>query len=148
MVPTAANLGEATGFKLPVNGRVWTQPYSKVGIWAPAYENDYVNGVPVGTPAPAVEGWSLPLLCQTGNLWVLVTETGLEPSYFGVHLEQRADDGLYRVRLPEVPETYGVAPQAASITLRGFTLARDHRGQSSRGSSNPHSSPTSPVQVS
>jgi hypothetical protein len=109
--------GEATGFKLPVNGRVWTQPYSKVGIWAPAYENDYVNGVPVGTPAPAVEGWSLPLLCQTGNLWVLVTETGLEPSYFGVHLEQRADDGLYRVRLPEVPETYGVAPQAASITL-------------------------------
>jgi hypothetical protein len=125
--------GEATGFKLPINGRVWTQPYSKVATWAPAYEADYVNGVPVGTPAPAEEGWSLPLLCQLSNLWVLVTESGLEPSYFGVHLEQRADGGLYRVRLPETAETYGVAPQAASITLPWVSpwrliIVADHPG--------------------
>jgi hypothetical protein len=109
--------GESTGFKLPVNGRVWTQPYSKVDIWAPAYERDYVNGVPTGTAAPVEEGWSLPLLSETNGLWVLITESGLEPNYFGVHLEPTAENGLYRVRLPEEPETFGVAPQAASITL-------------------------------
>lgn len=108
---------EATGFKLPADGRVWTQPYSHVGIWAPAYEADYVNGIPVGTPARAPEGWSLPLLCQESNCWVLITESGLGSDYFAVHLQPQAEDGLYRVRLPEKPETFGVAPQAASITL-------------------------------
>lgn len=109
--------GEATGFKLPAHGRIWAQPYSKVGIWAPGYEADYVNGVPTGTPAPAEEGWALPLLSHANGFWVLITESGLEPNYFGVHLNQHADDGLYRVRLPEEPETFGVAPQAASVTL-------------------------------
>ncbi len=109
--------GESTGFKLPAQGRVWMQPYSKVGIWSPAYEADYVNGVPTGTAAPESEGWALPLLSQANKLWVLITETGLEPDYFGVHLEQKAEQGLYRVRLPENPETFGVAPQPASITL-------------------------------
>ncbi len=109
--------GEATGFKFPAGGRVWAQPYSKVDVWAPGYEADYVNGVPVGTAAPTAEGWALPLLAQVNNLWVLITETALEPSYFGAHLEPRAEGGLYRVRLPEAAETYGVAPQAASITL-------------------------------
>jgi alpha-glucosidase len=109
--------GEATGFKLPTGGRTWVQPYSKVDVWAPGYESDYVNGAPVGTSAPGPEGWALPLLSHTNGLWVLITETGLEPNYFGVHLEPHAKDGLYRVRLPEEAETYGVAPQAATITL-------------------------------
>lgn len=109
--------GESTGFKLPASGRVWVQPYSKVDVWAPGYEADYCNGVPVGAPAPGPEGWALPLLAHVNGHWILVTESGLEPSYFAVHLEPKAEDGLYRVRLPEAPETYGVAPQAAAVTL-------------------------------
>lgn len=108
---------EATGFRLPADARVWAQPYSKVDIWAPGYEANYVNGVPAGTPAPAAEGWALPLLFNTGKLWALVTESGLGSDYFAIHLEQNAPGGLYRARLPEEPETYGVAPQAAAIQL-------------------------------
>ena len=107
---------EATGFKLPAGARIWAQPYSKVDECAPSYEAEYVNGVPSGTVGPA-EGWALPLLFNTGKLWALITESALEPTYFGIHLQPTAPGGLYRARLPEEPETYGVAPQQATITL-------------------------------
>lgn len=108
---------EATGFRLPTSGKAWVQPYSKVDVWAPAYESEYVNGVPVGTAAAAPEGWALPLLAQLPSAWVLITEAGLDGTYFGSHLEPKAEEGLYRLRPPEAPETYGVAPQSAAATL-------------------------------
>lgn len=109
--------GEATGFKLPHTARVWMQPYSKVDVWAPGYEANYVNGVPAGTSAPGPSGWALPVLFQQGPVWALVTEAGLDSNYYAIHLEQHAPDGLYRVRLPEFDETYGVSPQQATATL-------------------------------
>lgn len=108
--------GEATGFRLPP-GRAWMQPYQRVATWAPAYESDYRNGIATGTTAPETVGWALPMLFHTSDSWVLVTEAGLDRTSYGVHVEQRAEGGLYRVRLPEEEETYGVAPQAAAITL-------------------------------
>lgn len=109
--------GEATGFNVPDESKIWSQPYSKVDKWAPGYESEYVNGVPAGTAASGPEGWSLPLLFKSEKLWGLVTETGLDSTYFGSHLQPDAPAGLYRVRLPEVPETYGVAPQNAAVML-------------------------------
>jgi hypothetical protein len=109
--------GEATGFHLPTDGQAWMQPYQRVSTWAPAYESDYRNGIPIGTPAPEDAGWALPMLFHTGDSWVLVTESALDRTSFGVHVEQRADGGLYRVRLPEEDETYGVAPRAAPISF-------------------------------
>ena len=110
-------VGEATGFNLPDGGRGWMQPYQKVSTWGPAYESDYRNGIPVGTPAPDDAGWAMPMLFQANDSWVLITEAGLDRTSYAVHLEQRADEGVYRVRLPEEEETYGVAPRAAAIRL-------------------------------
>lgn len=108
---------ELTGFKIPEGSKVWTQPYSKVDKWAPGYESDYVNGVPAGTQSPGQEGWALPLLVRTNDVWALVTESGLEPTYFASHLQPTAPSGLYRLRMPEEPETYGVAPRSPAVTL-------------------------------
>jgi len=108
-------VGEATGFHLPLGGRAWMQPYSRVSTWAPAYESDYRNGIPVGTAAPEPVGWALPMLFAANDNWILVTEAGLDRTSYGVHIEPRARDGVYRVRLPEEAETYGVAPRAAAI---------------------------------
>lgn len=108
---------DATGFKLPANGRVWLQPYDKVATWAPGYESRYRNGIPIGTAAPAPEGWALPALFHANDQWILITEAGLDSNNFAAHLQPEATHGLYRIRLPEEPETYGVAPQAAFITL-------------------------------
>lgn len=108
--------GDKTGFRLP-EGRMWAQPYQKIDVWAPGYEAEYVNGRPVGESSPAPEGWALPLLAQAKDRWTMITESGMEPSAFAIHLQPEAPGGLYQARLPEDPETYGVAPQAASITL-------------------------------
>lgn len=109
--------GEATGFNLPDEGRVWTQPYQKVDVWAPGYEAEYVNGAPIGTSAGVPEGWAMPLLAATKGRWTMLAESNVGPDAFAIHLQPEAPGGLYLARLPEAPETYGVAPQAASITL-------------------------------
>ncbi len=69
-------IGESTGFHLPP-GRAWMQPYQRVSKWAPAYESDYRNGIPIGTGAPERVGWALPMLFRTSDAWVLVTAAGL-----------------------------------------------------------------------
>ncbi|MEO6525335.1 MAG: glycoside hydrolase family 97 catalytic domain-containing protein [Gemmatimonadaceae bacterium] len=109
--------GEATGFHLPLGGRAWMQPYQKVSTWAPAYESDYQNAIPIGTPAPDDAGWAMPMLFHINDSWVLITEAGLDRSSYAVHLEQRAGDGVYRVRLPEDAETYDVGPRAAALKV-------------------------------
>ena len=108
---------EATGFKVPAAARLWAQPYSKVDVWAPAYESDYLNGVPSGTPSPSEAGWALPVLFQTGAHWALITESGLDSTSFAIHLQPTAPGGVYRARLPEEPEAYGVAPRESAFTL-------------------------------
>jgi len=109
-------IDETTGFHLPP-GRAWMQPYQRADTWEPAYDGDYRNGIAIGSRAPENVGWALPMLFHTSDAWVLVTEAGLDRTSYGVHVQQRAEDGLYRVRLPEDEETYGVAPRAAAITL-------------------------------
>jgi hypothetical protein len=108
-------IGEATGFHLSTDGRAWMQPYQSVSQWGPAYESDYRDGIPIGSAAPEDAGWALPMLFHTSDTWVLVTEAGLDRTSYGVHVQQRAEDGVYRVRLPEEGETFGVAPRAAAI---------------------------------
>jgi hypothetical protein len=105
--------GEATGFRLPLGGSAWLQPYRSAK--APAYESDYRNGIPIGGAAPDESGWALPMLFHSEDEWVLITEAGLDRTSYGVHVEPRADGGVYRVRLPEEDEAEGSAPRAAAI---------------------------------
>ncbi|MBK1879729.1 glycoside hydrolase family 97 protein [Pelagicoccus mobilis] len=110
-------VAEETGFKLPSNGKKWISHYSPVGTWAPGYEEDYQNGVSIGTPSPKSVGWAFPALFQTEPAWILLTESNLDGNYFAAHLEPDPKDGLYRIRLPETDETYGVHPQTSTAKL-------------------------------
>lgn len=109
---------ESTGFKLP-SGRAWMLPYDRVAEWSPAYEGEWRDGIPVGT-APDDEktaGWCFPALFSVRGHWVLITEVGLDGASFAAHLQPEAPAGLYRIRLPEDAETYGVAPREATAPL-------------------------------
>jgi hypothetical protein len=98
-------IDESTGFHLPP-GRAWIRPYRGV-------KSNFLDGIPIGTMAPENAGWSLPMLFRTSDSWVLVTETGVDRTSYGVHVQQRAEDGVYRVRLPEETMTNGGAPAIA-----------------------------------
>ncbi len=108
---------ESTGFKLPAAGRAWMMPYDKLAVWAPAYEAAWQNKIPIGTTAATdTAGWAFPALFHARDHWVLVTEAGMDGTCYAAHLQPEAPGGLYRIRLPEEGETFGVAPQAATIT--------------------------------
>ena len=97
--------GETTGFNLPDLGRAWMQPYDVLTNWSPAYERSYTDGVDIGTPAPEnSNGWCFPMLFQTGDYWVYISEAGLDTSYCGSHLEAEAPQGIYSIRFPEEGE--------------------------------------------
>jgi hypothetical protein len=99
-------IGESTGFHLPA-GRAWLQPYGGV-------KSAYLNGIATGTPSPEGGGWALPMLFRTSDSWVLVAETGNDRTSYGVHVQQRADDGVYRLRPLTAAASNGGSP---AITL-------------------------------
>jgi len=120
--PSGANApllvtGESTGFKLPALGQAWMMPYDKVAEWSPSYEAEWQNKIAIGTLAPPDKaGWAFPALFHARDHWILVTEAGMDGTCYAAHLQPDAPSGLYRIRLPEDGETYGVAAQAATIT--------------------------------
>lgn len=114
---SATMVDEQTGFQIPINGKAWMSPYSAVGQWSPAYEEDYFVGIPVGTSAPAPVGWAFPALFQLDRFWCLLTEANLDGSCYAAHLQPEAPNGLYRIRLPEHAETYGVHRVEATSKL-------------------------------
>lgn len=108
--------GEATGFKVPEKGDAWMLPYDDKAEWAVAYEGIWQNKISIGTTSITKAGWAFPALFHAANHWVLITEAGLDGTCYGAHLEAQATNGLYRIRLPEEWETWGVAGSAAKIT--------------------------------
>ena len=82
---------ELTEFAIP-EGKKWLQNYSMPAQWNPSYEEDYKNGIAVGTPAKDVSGWAFPALFQTSkvgdvkSLWMLITEANAVSEYCGTHL--------------------------------------------------------------
>ena len=109
--------GELTGFNIPVPGKCWMQPYDNVTQYSPAYETYYQDGIDIGTKSPLKNGWAFPALFQTGDLWMLVSEAGLGPDFYAAHLQPKAENGLYKIRLPEKEEALGKCSKYPSSTL-------------------------------
>jgi hypothetical protein len=104
--------GESTGFKLAEEGKAWMQAYDTIVQWAPAYEQFLLNGIEPGTTAPANKnGWCFPMLFDTKDHWVYISETGLDTSYVATHIEDEAPEALYTIRFPEPEEAYNYFPQ-------------------------------------
>lgn len=100
--------GETTSFHIAGQGKAWMAPYDKVSQYTPAYETYYENGIPIGTQAPGKEGWGFPALFKTENAWILLTESNLKDNFYGAHLQPGAQNGIYRIRLPEKEEARSI----------------------------------------
>jgi hypothetical protein len=107
---------ETTGFRIPPQSLAWIPSYDKASGTTPAYETLYTNGTPAGENAPAYQGWSFPALFQSGDHWLLISETNVY-NYCGVHLDSVVEDGIYRVRFPEIDERFGEGPSMPSSIL-------------------------------
>jgi alpha-glucosidase len=99
---------ESTTFAVPANGKAWIQSYGLPAQWAPSYEEMYSNGIPVGQAAPDTSGYSFAALFESNNHWLLLTEAGLDENFYGSHLQQNCDNGIYKIAAPQTGEGNGL----------------------------------------
>ncbi len=109
--------GELTAFHISGEGLAWIQPYDTVTKYTPAYETYYKNGIPIGTKAPGKEGWAFPALFKTDKAWVMLTESNLRDNFYGAHLQPEADQGVYKIRLPEPREALNTGNREPESTF-------------------------------
>lgn len=110
---------ELTTFALPPEGRFWGQVYDRPTQYTPAYESAYVNGLAVGVKArlDGGAGWSFPALFNAAGQWVMLTEAGLDGSYFGAHLGPEPKNGVYQLVMPLAAEAMGIGSVEPTSTL-------------------------------
>jgi len=88
--------------------RAWLQPKAEAQSgWRntnPSYEEDYLQDIGVGVPAPGAAGWVYPALFHYEDTWIVLSETGMDGHYSGSNLAADSSDGLYRIRFPQPPE--------------------------------------------
>ncbi len=101
---------EITGFQLAANAQGWLQPMSVAQTgWSntnPSYEEHYQIEMPVGTESKLGQGWVFPALFKTNNQWVVISETAMDGSWHGSHLQLGAIAGQYTVAPPQNAEVF------------------------------------------
>jgi alpha-glucosidase len=111
---------EFTAFKLAPESKIWVQPYDKPTKWTPAHEVYNLNGVPIsGTISE--RGLYFPLLAQSGNHWILLSEAAANENYFASHIEYNALQKAYTIRQPEQSDGEGVSNNNAVMKLPAVT---------------------------
>jgi alpha-glucosidase len=114
--PAHTVLGELTTVTPAGPGRVWAQPTQEPGLFSPAYENPYADGVPLGTESSG-PAWDLPALFETPHAWLLVTEAGLDETFYGSRLGGRPQGGVYEFVPPQPGEGDGLGDVAAAGSI-------------------------------
>lgn len=99
-------------------GKAWMHPYDTIADWAPAYETYYESAIPIGQKAPEDKnGWGFPVLFNSNNTWLLVSESGLDGSYVASHLETDGKKGEYGIVFPLATEAKGNYSNISCNTL-------------------------------
>lgn len=113
---------EISGFKLNKDSKAFISPLAvaKSG-WAktnPSYEDQYRRDITVGTPSDYGQGWVFPALFKTNSdIWVLLSETGVDRNYVASHLADDSTDGLYKLEFPHQDHNQPEEPTTAKVTL-------------------------------
>lgn len=112
---------EKTTFSISGNGKMWVQEYSN---YKPVYERRFEEKS-VGQNYS--EGWCFPALLQSGNYYVLISETNVREDYCASHLGYWNGSG-YSVSLPATAdgsgnnEPYPVINSAMDMPWRFVTI--------------------------
>jgi hypothetical protein len=101
---------EKTSFNFGNDSKAWLQPMSKAKTgWKetnPSYEEHYVMNVPINTKSEIGEGWVFPALFKSNDIWMLVSETGLQENYCGSHLKYNDKSKSMQLAFPQKEEQF------------------------------------------
>ncbi len=116
---------ELTAFHFPDTAKAWIQPLAipKSG-WEhtnPSYEENYLQGVSVGTTSPLKNGWVYPALFRSNNTWVLITEAALDNTFCGSRIDNDSQSSNYRISYPGDVEAFTGKTVLPKSTLPWYT---------------------------
>lgn len=87
----------------------------------PSYEEYYVVDAPMNQKSEYGHGYTFPALFKTpDNVWVLLSETGVDGYYCGSHLSDYKN-GRYEIAFPMPGENNGNGTVAPGVALPGTT---------------------------
>lgn len=116
---------EITGFNFTSTTTTFLSPQATpMSYWKrtkPSYEEEYTVDEPIGTPSKYGLGYTFPGLFNSGDHWILVSETGVSGAYCASRLSEGTKDGLYRVDFPDEKENNGIGSSTPIISLPGKT---------------------------
>lgn len=122
---------EATGFALPSGTTTFICPQmgSMTGFarTAPSYETHYDADAEMGKNGWG-QGYTFPCLFKAPsanakvakNVWVLISETGVDGTYCASKIENR-QGGLYTISFPSMTENNGFGSTGAQVALPSYT---------------------------
>lgn len=102
---------ELTSFNFEESAVGWLQAMSDAQTgWEhchPSYEEGWQRDIKVGTPSPIKAGWVYPALFKTAQeVYVAITEAGLDGTYCGTRLKAESPGGEYHIGFPQEPEVF------------------------------------------
>ena len=89
----------------------------------PSYEENYKVDQPMAQRSQFGQGYTFPCLFKTaatpqyGELWVLISETGVDGTYVGSHLSDYSPEAGYQIAFPQAGENNGIGTATAGIPL-------------------------------
>ncbi|MDE6652911.1 MAG: glycoside hydrolase family 97 protein [Muribaculaceae bacterium] len=115
---------EATSFILPEATTTFLcpqmQPMGGFARTSPSYETSYTADAAMGTNGHG-DGFVFPALFKNGeDGWMLISETGVDGSYCGSHLDN-VGANKYQIAFPNPKELNGLSSSSVGIRLPGET---------------------------
>ena len=110
VITTKKFVTETSSFTLAPAAKAWLQPMSVAQTgWSntnPSYEEQYQNELPLGIEPTLKQGWVFPALFNAGNNWIVISETAMNGSWHGSHLQQGASAAEYTLAPPQEAEVF------------------------------------------
>jgi len=112
---------EATAFKLASDTRTFICPQSSAMIgWErtkPSYEEEYNTDAPLTDRSKYGQGYTFPCLFRLGDIWTLISETGVNGTYVGSHLSDWDAAKGYSIAFPMEGENNGIGQTGAGMLM-------------------------------
>jgi len=121
VIATKQFVKETSSFTVAPSAKAWLQPMSVAQTgWSntnPSYEEHYQIEVPVGTEPTLKQGWVFPALFNANDSWIVISETAMDGSWHGSHLQQGASANEYTLAPPQEAEVFISATGAKGALL-------------------------------
>jgi len=99
---------EYTSYHIPEKAKAWLQHKAEAQTgWEhtnPSYEENYQQDVATGTFSKT--GWVYPALFKSNDVWMAITEAGMDGKYCGTFIKNEPGSPVYQITFPDTREVF------------------------------------------